>query len=296
MSGAVQPSWRVVVRGPVEEEAMTRLPEDRAIYVSGHMGGGAQSRSFYVVAFNAESATALVQEILDVSPTLIFAERLPFTVAIGVPVRDADAIDGVLGDPWARPSAALLELETPEGIEEFLLSIVAESEEEAVRSAEAQYRELRERAGLALDSAEILYVAPPWHGDALPHRRILDDARAAVDHPNSALALVLAQAAFERLVRETIDEAFAVRDLAWLRGHLAFRSYSLADSRLRQFWDDLMGDAVGRCDGWARYQEHLRRRNLLVHEGRVPTHDDVAESVAAVEAMTVYVERLRTDR
>jgi hypothetical protein len=125
---------------------------------------------------------------------------------------------------------------------------------------------------------------------------ILEDARADVDHPNSALALVLAQAAFERLVRETIDEAFAVRDLAWLRGHLASARTPSQTHGSGSSGDDLMGEAVGRCDGWARYQEHLRRRNLLVHEGQVPTHDDVAESVAAVEAMTVYVERLRTDR
>lgn len=85
----------------------------------------------------------------------------------------------------------------------------------------------------------------------------------------------------------------AARDLGWLRPHLVFRSYSLAEPRLRQLWDDLMGDAIGICDPWSRYKEHLRRRNVLVHEGEVPAQEDIAESIAAVEAMVAYLEGLR---
>lgn len=60
--------------------------------------------------------------------------------------------------------AALLELETPEGVEEFVLSVVADSEDEARRQTETWYRELRGRAGLSADEAELLYLAPPWRG------------------------------------------------------------------------------------------------------------------------------------
>src|SRR5262249_15596215 len=117
------------------------------------------------------------------------------------------------------------------------------------------------------------------------------------------LAVVMAQVAFETLVRDAVsDELDALSDqlddlgLGWLRPRIKSRSYSLIDDRVRRFWDDLMGDEIGNAEAWGNYKAHVLRRNGVVHEGGSVEHVQAKESVEAVEAMIGYVEQVRRGR
>lgn len=287
--------WRVVARGAFDPAQLDSLDPDDALFVSGHTTGGAVSRSFFVTAETADAAKQKLSRALNTDTAVIIdASRLPYTVAVGVPEEEADAIESALGDPWARHLSGLFEREPADGVAEFLLDAVADSEEDAVIRVTEIYQSLREAAGLQPAEPNVLFVSPPWVGTALlAHRRQLDRSKALLDAGQPDLAVVIAHVAFEMLIRDAINEELEARKLDWLGAHIKFRSYSLADKQQRRYWKDLMGDAIVESEPWNDYANHVTRRNLIVHEGRPVEPADASASISAIEAMIEHVENVR---
>jgi hypothetical protein len=114
---------------------------------------------------------------------------------------------------------------------------------------------------------EVLFVNSPWFGTEPPkHRAQLDRGKTllAADQPD--FAVVIAQVAFETLVRQAVIDKLDARDLGRLRPQIKFWSYSLMEDRQRRLWNDLMDDNIGHGNPWGRYKSHVIRRNLVVHE------------------------------
>jgi hypothetical protein len=283
--------WRVVLRGPVDPAKLDSLNSDQILYVSGHSGRGVQSKSFFVMAPTAAAAGQRLQRALETDAIVSAATPLPFVVAIGVPEEEADAIDEALGDPWARHLTALIEREPADGLAEFLLEAVAESAEDAVVQVSENYQSLRKPAGLPPSEVEVLFVNSPWVGtEPLRHRAQLDRAKTLLDAGQPDFAVVIAQVAFETLVRQAVIDELDARDLGRLRSQIKFWSYSLAEMRQRRLWNDLMDDEIGRSEAWERYMGHVTRRNLVVHEGEPVELAQASESFEAVGAMIEHVE------
>lgn len=286
-------SWRVVARGPVDPDKLDGLDPDQILYVSGHSVGGVQSKSFFVMASSEAAAKERVERALGTPPMVTTVTALPYVVAIGVPEDEADAIDQALGDPWSRHLTALTEREPADGLAEFLLETVADSAEEAVAQVSETYRSLRETAGLPPAEAHILFVNSPWVGTER-HRAHLDRAETLLAAGQPDFAVVIAQVAFETLVRQAvIDELDSRPDLGRLRSQIKFSSHSLTDDRQRRLWDALMDDNIGSCEPWSRYRSHVTRRNLVVHEGQFVAPAGASESIEAVRAMVERIEQVR---
>lgn len=285
-----------MVRGPVDPAKLDSLNPDQILYASGHSVGGAQSKSFFVMAPTQAAARERLQRALGTDAIVTTVTALPYVVAIGVPEEDADAIDEALGDPWARHLTALIEREPIDGLAEFLLEAFADSAEDAVAQVTENYRSLRETAGLSPAEVEVLFVNSPWRGaEPLRHRAQLDRAKAL--HANQPdFAVVIAQVAFETLVRQAIIDELDARELGRLRSQIKFWSYSLAEMRQRRLWNDLMDDDIGQSEAWDKYTSHVTRRNVVVHEGGPVEAADAADSIEAVERMIEYVEELRRSR
>ena len=286
--------WRVVARGPIDPEKLDSLDTDQVIYVSGHGIRGINSRSFFVTAGTADSASQKLSRALGTGAVITEAKPLPYVVAIGVPENEADAIDEALGDPWARHLTALIEREPADGLAEFLLEAVADSEEDAVRQVSEIYRSLREKAGLPPADVEVLFVNAPWVGTRpLRHRGQLDRAKALLEANQPDFAVVIAQVAFETLVRQAAIDELDARNLGRLRSQIKFWSSSLTETRQRRLWNDLMDGDIGKAEAWDRYTSHVTRRNLVVHEGGRVEPADASDSIEAVEGMIEYVEQVR---
>ena len=297
--GCMQRGWRVLARGAVDPAQLASLEADDVLYVSGHtIRGGDESKSFFVAAGTAEGAKQKLRRALNTDTAVVTeATRLPYTVAVGVPEDEADAIDSALGDPWSRHLTGLFEREPADGYAEFLLGAVADSEEDAVAQVSKNYRSLRETAGLPPAAPEVLFVNPPWVGTRPQrHREHLARAEALLEADQPDFAVVIAQVAFEALVRQAVTDELNARGLDWLGSHIKFRSYSLAEDRQRRLWKDLLGDDIGRSGPWGKYKRHITRRNLVVHEGSPVDSSDAAESIDAVEAMIDHVETARRRR
>jgi hypothetical protein len=294
MFGCMERGWRVVARGPLDPAKLDSLDTNEVIFVSGHAVRGAESKSVFVTAGTADAASQKLSRALETDAVITAATPVPYLVAIGVPEDEADAIDEALGDPWARHLTALIEREPADGLAEFLLEAVADSEEDAVTQVSESYRSLREKAGLPSAEAEVLFVNPPWVGTGpLRHREQLERAKVLLHADQPDFAVVIAQVAFETLVRQAVIEELDARNLGRLRSQIKFWSYSLNEQRQRRLWNDLMDDDIGQSEAWDKCTSQVARRNLVVHEGRPIVHADASDSIEAVEAMIEYVEHVR---
>src|SRR2546423_5149569 len=103
MVGEVDRSWRVVFRGPVSDEELNALPEDRMIYVSGHQVRGSRASTIWVRAADAAAAQQAVRDAIPSAGTLSEAIPLPYWISIAVPDEDADALERALDGRRARP-------------------------------------------------------------------------------------------------------------------------------------------------------------------------------------------------
>jgi hypothetical protein len=152
-----------------------------------------------------------------------------------------------------------MEREPADGLADFLLEAVADSEADAVTLVSESYRSLREAAGLTPAEIEVLYINPPWVGtEPLRYRAQLARARHLLDAGQPDFAVVIAQVAFETLVWQAVVDELDARDLGRLRSQIKFWSHSLTDDRHRR-----LRDADGR--------PHRELRPMgQVHESRHP--------------------------
>ena len=207
-------TWRVVVRGQVTAEQLTALPSDRMAWVSGHSAGAQQSATIWVRASDADSAREAVRSELatieTAAPLFVVTEstRLPYGVTVGVPEEDAPALEHALAQRRRETGVIgpLMSFEASAGLFDLTLEVDADSDSDAQQKALAAYAELRTAAGLAPAEPGYANVYPPWQPGRQPHRQLLERAKALLEGGELSLAVVIAQAAFETLVRQVVED------------------------------------------------------------------------------------------
>jgi hypothetical protein len=90
-------SWRVVVRGPVEDDVLAALPSDRMLWVSGNSGArGQHSSTIWVRAEDASSAEESVRTAIPTAVAVLLLEPPPRAL-------EQDAMSRPSGPLFARP-------------------------------------------------------------------------------------------------------------------------------------------------------------------------------------------------
>jgi hypothetical protein len=186
----------------------------------------------------------------------------------------------------------VMSLEASDGLFDLTLEVDAVGDEQALQRALSAYAELRTAAGLAPGEPGYASVYPPWQPERQPHHELLQRAQALREADEASLAVVLAQAAFEALIRQTVEDRLLARGIGGLRAHLHNYRAALQENQSRKLWFELTRDDIGRHRGWGSYLEHVRRRNGLVHEGVEIDQAGASESIAAVLVLIEHVESL----
>jgi hypothetical protein len=294
----VDRSWRVVFRGPVSDEVLAQLPEDKMVHVSGHEGAGRRSSTIWVRATDAGAAESAVRAVITTPGTIEPATALAYWMSIGVPEADADALDRVIGERRSDSIDSLITKEPSDGFAEVMLEVVAETDQGAVRRGLDEYRDLRVAASLEPTDPPYFTLHPPWPGRQPQHHHLvlLELARLLQEHREWDLAIVVAQTAFEVRAAQVVYERLEARDIGGLRAHITshIRTYSLVDDRTQKLWQELTEDAIKQAGCWAQYRDHVGRRNAVVHQGVDVNEAEAAASLGAVEAMIAHVEQLGT--
>jgi len=294
-----------VFRGPVSDEELNALPEDRMIYVSGHQVRGSRASTIWVRAADAAAAQQAVRDAIPAAGTVSEAIPLPYWISIAVRDEDAGALERALDGRRARPGwilASLITKDPPDGFAELQFEVVAETDDGALRRGLEEYRDLRLDAGLPPHDPPYSSLQPPWPGrrPQLRDQARLEHAQDLLDRGEWDLAVVVAQTAVEVLIAQVIsDRLQAIGDhleenqLPRLRTNLTrnIKTYSLNDDPTRQLWDDLMQDTITNVDAWGGYKDHVKRRHGIVHRGIEVSRPQAAASLEAARSM---IEHLRS--
>lgn len=273
------------------------------LWVSGHGSAGQRSATIWVRAPDAASAEhALQSELsksLEVDPSaplfvVLAATRLAYSVSIGIPEEDAGALDRVLAERRRETGSigGLIATEPSAGLVELTIDADVETDQGAEEAALADYRQLRAAAGLPPADPSYTNVYPPWRPDRQRHRELSDRAQALLDGSEWSLAVMIAQAAIEVLVRQVVEDRLRARRLGGLRAHLNRYRASLQEQQTRKLWLELTNDEIGRSQAWKPYLEHVDRRNQLVHEGLELDEPGATASITAVRLMIEHIETL----
>lgn len=300
-------TWRVVVRGPVGDEDLTRLPSDHMLWVSGHSGArGERSSTIWVRAADADSAREAVRAAIPTDGTVVLpADLLAFSVSMEVPEEDISSLERALRERRIETGTIgpLIMPGSEDAPAELLLDVNAQNARDAVDRAEAEYRDLRREADLPEADPILRTLYPPWPEVQRPaqarHRFLLQRANELLDQAVLDGAVVVAQSAVEVLVARVIGQRLQRQDLGPLRSYIlsGVRKHNLNDDLTRVLWLALTGDTINQAEFWKRYKDHLTRRNAIVHRGGDVSDTDAAESVNVAETIIEHIEQLpvRTD-
>lgn len=222
--------------------------------------------------------------------------RVPeYVVTIWGPPEDADALGaaaGELGD--ARVSAVIV---VSDDVDETLVRVVVEepTQARALQEARTIYQSLRCKAGL--DSATGQEVATTARMNPLIHfkpksNQFFQVADQMFSEENYLYTVVAVQTAFELYMEGAFDFALQLRtsgDIGDAVAKLLRGKYHLRDERVRDLWDSLTGHKVKASPSWQGYNEHVVRRNRLVHGGESVGRNEASASLSAVQDLASEV-------
>jgi hypothetical protein len=105
------------------------------------------------------------------------------------------------------------------------------------------------------------------------------------------VAVVVAHIACEVAVQRAFDRAFLARGVQYLQDSVMdfCSGFNLDNRRIRRLYTALTDDDIGAQPFWAAFSASATRRNRMVHEGSVPSAQDAAESLRAVEAFLTHI-------
>jgi HEPN domain-containing protein len=165
---------------------------------------------------------------------------------------------------------------------------------EAQQKAEAIYAKMRKEGGLSpqpkprvVGLLDVTGKDPLW----LQH---FDEAADMLEQQRYELAIITAQIACETEIKAAIEEAADVPEGSLARMAIEVpRSYSLLDARAQKVFKALLDQTPSDQEFWSEYQDHVRRRNNIVHRGYRVTRPEAAASVNVAEEMVDWVQRIR---
>ncbi|MGO9149616.1 MAG: hypothetical protein ACLP1E_14850 [Acidimicrobiales bacterium] len=124
-------------------------------------------------------------------------------------------------------------------------------------------------------------------------QRLLEDS--AQDEFSFAGAVIVSGTACETAVGVVITTIISQRDLGPIAeaANESMRSYNLRDPHDRTTWNAITENAIHDESFWKRYMEHVKRRNDVVHTGRIEgnpvTRQDAEEAIAAARQLLDHV-------
>jgi hypothetical protein len=180
-------------------------------------------------------------------------------------------------------------LDGSEGPATVTLYVDASDETTAIGRAVEIFRNARQRAGLAGDARLLGFVPPSdvpdpiW--DQLERR-----ARAFLENGEFEAAVIWAQTACETLATETLQELFAHEAPDWATSLLGRRSVSLRERATAQaVFNGAFETKIQKEEWWSAYDEHVLRRNAIVHEGATVARAEAERSLASAAAFIRFV-------
>ena len=128
---------------------------------------------------------------------------------------------------------------------------------------------------------------------------LLKTARSLIDNHSNlyGIAIIVLHIACEIATDRALSDSFAKKNIGYLEDPVGdlLSGYNLANERIRNLYTALTGDDIHNQPFWQKFKESAKRRNEIVHEGRIVTDKTEAdESYDAVEAFLAHLDKLRT--
>ena len=183
---------------------------------------------------------------------------------------------------------------TPSNEDEEIASIGFELRARSARTAEERAQNLafqaRRAAKLPTAPLPVAWVLPLRETDE-SSARFLDEARDLVAGEQHEMAVIAVHVHLEMQVK-TMRWRWRQKRLApagrrslWRREGLATSAIDRPESWLRE----LLGIEIGAVDEWSEFNQHLARRNAIVHDGQAVEEREAKESIAVVEALVRHL-------
>ena len=178
---------------------------------------------------------------------------------------------GSADDPEMDPPSITFELE-------------ATSFDDAEEKAKGAVLRMRRAARLPDASPAVVWLAPLGDDDA--SSQYLEQAKELVHEERYGLAVVAAQIHFEAQLTALLQEAAGDQPLRWV-------ARLLRDKRVAELKRDvsfatlevLLGVDVTQASEWSRFQDHVERRNDVIHKGQTVDRHHAEESIRVVQQL-----------
>lgn len=181
----------------------------------------------------------------------------------------------------------------PGGNPSLGIYVEALDDDEAQAKAEELYAQMRTEGGLPPAGPRVTGLF--WGTDKHPlWRQHFDEAQDLLDQQRHEMAVVTAQVACEIEIRAAVVEV--ANAPAGSLAQIAIkspRSYSLIDQRAQAIFKALLGQDPKQQPFWRDYQDHVARRNNVLHAGARVTREDARSSILAAEEMVAWVQSAR---
>lgn len=193
----------------------------------------------------------------------------------------------------ARGSVITTEAEGQTESVAVMFEIEKDSSEEALNDARILYRMVRTAAGLDSDPTPkvSLFEADHPRDEQAFHQDWYLRARDHLSAGRADEAVLFAQIACETLIRGVFPHLVGRAVPNSMRQAVidSMRNWNLSQPRSRKLWDAVAQDQIGNASWWSRYNDHLERRNGLVHNGFYVTTTEAEQSLAAVDAFLGHI-------
>ena len=178
------------------------------------------------------------------------------------------------------------------GHSQLSLELEADSQGGAISVANGTWNTLRSEAGLKPHPAHLAFLVGPINQSHLQHQELLHRARVLVAQGNHDYAVVAAQTALEVHVRGVLRDLSRSAMGSALADVVQPQSFSLRDRSSDKLLVGLIGKSPKQVpDVWQPYDEHVVRRNGVVHSGATVEKADAEASITAVQKLISWIDK-----
>lgn len=141
--------------------------------------------------------------------------------------------------------------------------------------------------GIASLNAQLTVVSYP--------EALLTTARELLGKEQFSIATVVAHMACEIATERALTEAFHERQIGYLEESVSdlLNGYNLANDKVRSVYTALAGDDIQNQPFWAAFSESARRRNRIIHAGKIVQRGEAEESLNTASSFIHHVQRPR---
>jgi hypothetical protein len=122
---------------------------------------------------------------------------------------------------------------------------------------------------------------------------LLSTARNLMNDGQFSISVVVAHMACEIATERTLSQAFAKNNIQYLEESITdfLNGYNLASDRNRKLYTSLTGDEIQNQPFWQQFKESAKRRNEIVHQGKIAKKAEAEESFKAANDLITYLKK-----